>query len=388
MNTFETFFSDESCNVEEFEKIIKQQIDSNLLHHCSEIIDNIPIYNMKSLRENLSDSNKRISLMSEWAYVFSQSSGVLVLKNTYEDCSSIDHATKIYEKIIIEEKEKNIGGSDHYAKPGANDRIWNSLQKLCEKDPFVFAKYFGNEVIAAVCESYLGTAYQMTAQVNLVHPGGEAQSPHRDYHLGFQSKEALKNFPSHAHEISNYLTLQGAIAHMDIEIESGPTKILPFSQLYKQGWFAWRHEEFRECFEQNFVQLPLNKGDTIFFSPALFHAAGTNTTKDVERMVNLLQVSSPFGRTMETINRKDMTKKLFPTLSKIFKNKEMKESDIIASINACAEGYAWPTNLDFDPPSSKTPETQQSLFIKALKEDWTNEEFSIKLDKLTNNQIA
>ena len=24
--------------------------------------------------------------------------------------------------------------------------------------------------------------------------------------------------------------------------------------------------------------------------------------------------------------------------------------------------------------------------IKALKEDWTNEEFSIKLDKLTNNQ--
>ena len=40
MNTFETFFSDESCNVEEFEKIIKQQIDSNLLHHCSEIIDN------------------------------------------------------------------------------------------------------------------------------------------------------------------------------------------------------------------------------------------------------------------------------------------------------------------------------------------------------------
>ena len=46
------------------------------------------------------------------------------------------------------------------------------------------------------------------------------------------------------------------------------------------------------------------------------------------------------------------------------------------------------TNLDFDPPSSKAPETQQSLFIKALKENWTNEEFSIKLDKLTNNQIA
>ena len=388
MSNFDTFFSDESCNIKNFEEIIKQKIDANLLSHFSEIKNNIPIYNMKNLKENLHDKNKRFSLLSEWAYIFSQSSGVLVLENTYDDCSSIDEATKIYEKIIIEEKEKNIGGSDHYAKPGANDRIWNSLQKLCEKNPLVFAKYFGNEIISAVCESYLGPAYQMTAQVNLVHPGGEAQKPHRDYHLGFQSKQALMNFPSHAHNISNYLTLQGAIAHVDIPIESGPTKILPFSQLYKQGWFAWRHEEFKDCFEENYVQLSLKKGDTIFFSPALFHAAGTNSTDNVERMVNLLQVSSPFGRTMETINRKDMSKKLFPILSTIFKNKEMRENDIIASINACAEGYAWPTNLDFDPPSSKAPETQQSLFIKALKENWTNEEFSIKLDKLTNNQIA
>ena len=388
MNNFETFYSDESCNVEEFEKLIKQKIDSSSLQHCSEIINNIPIYNMDLLRKNLSDENKRLLLMAEWAYIFSQSSGVLVLKNSYQDTSPIDQATKIYEEIIFEEKEKNIGGSDHYAKPGANDRIWNSLQKLCEKDPLVFAKYFGNEVIATVCESFLGPAYQMTAQINLVHPGGDAQRPHRDYHLGFQSNEALKNFPSHAHGISNYLTLQGAIAHVDIEIESGPTKVLPFSQLYKKGWFAWRHKSFIECFEKNFIQLPLSKGDTIFFSPALFHAAGTNTTKNVERMVNLLQVSSPFGRTMETINRKNMVKNIFPTLIKIYKNKEMNEKDIIAAINACAEGYAWPTNLDFDPPSNKLPETQQSLFINALKENWTNEEFLIKLDKLTNNQLA
>ena len=159
MNTSEVFLSYDSCRVEDFEKIIKKKLDPNLLSHFSEIKDNIPIYNMKLLREKLHDKDERLSLMSEWAYVLSQSSGVLVLKNTYDDCSSIDDATKIYEKIIIEEKEKNIGGSDHYAKPGANDRIWNSLQKLCQKDSFVFAKYFGNEVISAVCESYLGPAY-------------------------------------------------------------------------------------------------------------------------------------------------------------------------------------------------------------------------------------
>ena len=70
------------------------------------------------------------------------------------------------------------------------------------------------------------------------------------------------------------------------------------------------------------------------------------------------------------------------------KNKEMNEYDILASIYACAEGYAWPTNLDFDPPSSKAPETQQTLFIKALKENWSNEKFSLQIDKISNNQVA
>ena len=388
MNNFKSFYSSENCNIKEFEKLIKQEINSNLIHCAEEIINNVPVYNMEVLRDNLHDKDQRLSLMSEWAFVLSKASGALVLKNTYSDCSSIDLATKIYENIILEEKEKNIGGSDHYAKPGANDRIWNSLQKLCEKNPFVFAKYFGNEIISSVCESYLGPSYQMSAQVNLVHPGGEAQRPHRDYHLGFQSSEALRNFPAHAHSVSNFLTLQGAIAHVDIPIESGPTKILPYSQLYDKGWFAWKNKEFIQCFEENYIQIPLQKGDTIFFSPALFHAAGTNKTDNIERMVNLLQVSSPFGRTMETINRKEMVKKLYPQLSKIIKNKEMNEYDILASIYACAEGYAWPTNLDFDPPSSKIPETQQTLFIKALKENWSNEEFSLQIDNISKNQVA
>jgi ectoine hydroxylase-related dioxygenase (phytanoyl-CoA dioxygenase family) len=51
------------------------------------------------------------------------------------------------------------------------------------------------------------------------------------------------------------------------------------------------------------VQLELNKGDVIFFSPAIFHAAGENKSTDIQRLVNLLQVSSAFGRAMESIDR-------------------------------------------------------------------------------------
>ena len=35
--------------------------------------------------------------------------------------------------------------------------------------------------------AWLGPGYQVTSQINVVNPGGTAQTAHRDYHLGFQS---------------------------------------------------------------------------------------------------------------------------------------------------------------------------------------------------------
>ena len=94
----------------------------------------------------------------------------------------------------------------------------------------------------------------MTAQVNLVYPGGAAQRAHRDYHLGFQSSDVSAAYPAHVHDISPVLTLQGAVAHGDMPLESGPTKLLPFSQTYRAGYAAWRREDFRALFEQRYVQ--------------------------------------------------------------------------------------------------------------------------------------
>ena len=52
-------------------------------------------------------------------------------------------------------------------------------------------------------------------------------------------------------------------------------------------------------FAEHHVQLPLRKGDAVFFNPALYHGAGANISTDIRRMANLLQISSPFGRAME-----------------------------------------------------------------------------------------
>jgi len=110
------------------------------------------------------------------------------------------------------------------------------------------------------------------------------------------------------------LTLQGAVAHTDMPAETGPTMYLPHSQKYLPGYLAWRRPDFREYFESSYVQLPLAKGDAVFFNPALFHAAGANHTADVNRMANLLQVSSAFGRAMEAVDRGRMSVALFLAL--------------------------------------------------------------------------
>ena len=383
------YYFSEDCNLTDFQEIINQALKSDSVPNASEVVSNVPVYDISRLQKNFQSSDLRAELMSEWAWVLRESSGVIVLRNAYQDTSVIDEATKLYEDIISDEKRKNGGGADHFAAAGANDRIWNSLQKLCESSPDVFFRYFANESIQAACEAWLGPNYQMTAQVNLVHPGGNAQQAHRDYHLGFQTDEVSSLYPSHVHELSPALTLQGAIAHCDMPVESGPTKLLPFSQTYLPGYAAWRREDFREVFESQYVQLPLNKGDALFFSPAIFHAAGSNVSSNIHRMANLLQVSSAFGRAMETIDRAKMCVLTYPSAKKHFDDETLSIFEIKAAVAAIAEGYSFPTNLDNDPPKDGlAPETQQALFLRALKSKMNRVEFENQLKLMDDKKIA
>ena len=383
------YYHPEQCNLSEFKEIIGQTLSIESIPHASEIEKNIPIYDISSLKPAFKDEKSKSVLMAEWARVLKDNSGAIVLRNAYEDTSVIDEATNLYEGIIVSEKINSGGAADHFAAAGANDRIWNSLQKLCESSPDTFFKYFANVAIQTACEAWLGPNYQMTAQVNLVHPGGNAQQAHRDYHLGFQTAEVSALYPNHVHELSPALTLQGAIAHCDMPVESGPTKLLPFSQTYLPGYAAWRREDFREMFENHHVQLPLSKGDALFFNPALFHGAGANVSLNIHRMANLLQVSSAFGRAMETIDRTKMCVLTYPSAAKYFAEETLSISEMKAAIASTAEGYSFPTNLDNDPPDGGlAPETQQALFFRALESKMAKAEFEKQLKLMENRKTA
>lgn len=385
----QAYFNAASCDIEDFRKLVSQKLDVGAVPHAYRVVAGIPVYRVADLETVLAGRESRSRLMAEWAQVLQQHSGVLVLEEAYKDVNPIDRATEVYNRIIAEEKAASGGGADHFAAAGANDRIWNSLQKLCLEAPDVFADYFANPAIDAVCEAWLGPNYQMTAQVNLVRPGGKAQQAHRDYHLGFQSSEDCARYPAHVHDLSQVMTLQGAVAHTDMPIESGPTKLLPFSQHYRPGYAAYRLEAFKDFFEENYVQIPLRKGDAVFFNPALFHAAGENSSADIQRMANLLQVSSAFGRAMESVDRDAMCRALYPVLLEKTEQATMAGARLEAAVSACAEGYSFPTNLDRDPPlGGLAPETQKQLFLRALREKMPETEFGEALSARAERRRA
>ena len=125
------------------------------------------------------------------------------------------------------------------------------------------------------------------------------------------------------------------------------------------------------------MQLPLSKGDAVFFNPALFHGAGTNRSKDVRRIANLLQVSSAFGRAMESVDRLKMSLRLYPALSDLLAAKALDAAEADNAVAASAEGYSFPTNLDRDPPKGGlAPKTQQALMRQALNENWDADVFA------------
>ena len=281
--------------------------------------------------------------------------------------------------MIEAQRASGAGGGDHFAKAGANDRIWNALEKLCLEAPETFASYYENDMIALVSEAWLGPCYQLTSQVNVVNPGGAAQTVHRDYHLGFQAAEMVARYPVHVHQFSPMLTLQGAVAHCDMPLESGPTLYMPFSQGYGPGYLAAQDPVLRDWFGEHCISLPLRKGDAVFFNPALLHAAGSNRSADIRRMANLLQVSSAYGRAMESVGRARMIEALFPVLRR-WAGQGRSGAAIDNVVAASAEGYSFPTNLDLDPPvGGLAPKSQQDLVREALAASWDDATFAAAL---------
>jgi ectoine hydroxylase-related dioxygenase (phytanoyl-CoA dioxygenase family) len=352
-----------------FDQLTAQQTDPAAWPHASTVQHRIPVYDGDRVRTMAADPVERAVLRDEWSALLDEGPGVFAITAAIDDLDVIDRATRVFTNIIDEQHRQGAAAGDHFAKPGANDRVWNSFEKHALADPDSFLRYYSATPIALAAEAWMGPGYQMTTQVNRVNPGGAAQVAHRDYHLGFMSPEQASRYPWAAHRLTARLTLQGAVAHCDMPLETGPTMYLPYSQLLEDGYVAFGGDEYQRVFADRMVQLPLRTGDAVFFNPALMHGAGHNRTADVRRMANLLQICSAFTRPMETVDRDAIIDAVYPALLDL--SAKLTPAQLDAVTSAIADGYAFPTNLDLDPPiDGLAPASQAERLRQAIQERW------------------
>ena len=375
-----SFLSVDDVDVDELRALIDTVTPPERYPNADAIEDEVVVYDMAVDRS----PEQRQAMVEELADVFGAGPGVVVMRNAV-DPDVVARATVEFEALIAAEKAAGVGKGDHFAAPGANDRVWNALEKLAGAAPDVFVDYYEFEALALVSTAWLGPAYQVTSQLNVVTPGGQAQSPHRDYHLGFMTDEQAERYPAHVHTLSAMLTLQGAVAHVDMPAESGPTMLLPHSHRYGPGYLAWRRPEVIELFAERHVQAELRAGDAAFFNPAVFHGAGTNHTSatdgtGVKRMGNLLQISSAMGIALEAVDRDRMCRAVYPALRA--RHVAGWSTDALdRAIAATAFGYPFSTNLDLDPPiDGLAPPAQADVLRRAVVEGWRDADLASALD--------
>jgi ectoine hydroxylase-related dioxygenase (phytanoyl-CoA dioxygenase family) len=375
----QTWMTEDACSIDDFRAQVLRETDPADYPLSTEIRNNVPVYDAGSRAD-------RRALQSELIRALADGPGVVVFTSAFSH-DLIEAANESFFAIINDQHAAGSAGGDHFGKPGANDRIWNAAQKLALHAPQVFAEYYANDTLAVVCQAWLGPRYQVTSQVNVVNPGAAQQVPHRDYHLGFVPAEHLAEYPAHVHRASPVLTLQGAVAHCDMPVESGPTMLLPHSQRFDGGYIAFNRPDFIEFFAEHHVQLPLATGDAVFFNPALYHGAGSNVSTGIRRIANLLQISSPFGRAMEALDRTAMVRAVYPHL-RAMKAAGRPQRDLVNVVVATAEGYAFPTNLDSDQPiGSLAPPSQVDTVLAALADDLTPIELDAALREQNERRI-
>ncbi|MDT5390382.1 MAG: hypothetical protein QOE04_4023 [Mycobacterium sp.] len=369
------------CDLEQFRTEVSRQTELADYALASDVRAGVLVYSA----ETMAAADRR-ALQAELIRALADGPGVVVFEGAF-DRAAVDRASEAFTALIEAQRAEGAAAGDHFGKAGANDRVWNAAQKLALYAPEVFADYYANDALALVSQAWLGPRYQLTSQVNVVNPGGAAQVPHRDYHLGFVDVDQLAGYPAHMHRMSAVLTLQGAVAHCDMPLESGPTMLLPHSQRFVGGYVAFYQPEFIEYFAEHHVQVPLRKGDAVFFNPALYHGAGHNTSGDIRRMANLLQISSPFGRAMESLDRTAMVRAVYPAL-RAMRAAGRSERELANAVNATAEGYPFPTNLDHDQPiGSLAPASQVDTVLAALADGLTPQQLDIALVQQDERRI-
>ena len=157
-----TWYSAADCRLDDFRALVEQKTELSDYPHAVDVLQNVLIYP--------GDLPDTAEVKSELARALTDGPGIVVFRGAFAP-DVVDRASEVFFALIAEQKAAGRVAGDHFAKPGANDRIWGGNEKFAVRDPATFAAYYDNATLALICSAWLGTGYQVTSQVNVVNPG-------------------------------------------------------------------------------------------------------------------------------------------------------------------------------------------------------------------------
>ncbi len=152
-----SFFTVDDVNVDDLRSLVDTVTPAERYPNAEAIDREVVVYDMAVERS----PEQRQAMLEELADVFGGGPGVVVMRNAVAP-EVIARATEAFEALIEQEKADGIGRGDHFAAPGANDRVWNALEKLAVADPETFVDYYEFEALQLVSTACLGPAFLVT----------------------------------------------------------------------------------------------------------------------------------------------------------------------------------------------------------------------------------
>ena len=131
------WLSQDDCRLEDFIAVVEQVTDLADYPYADAVADNALVYDSDHLRKQVDTADGRREVQAELARALTDGPGMVVFQGAFPDRPVVDRATDAFDAMIAEQRASGAASGDHFAKPGANDRVWNALEKLAVREPDV-----------------------------------------------------------------------------------------------------------------------------------------------------------------------------------------------------------------------------------------------------------
>ncbi len=120
------WLTEDHCDLEEFRTSVARRSAREEFPLAADFQRDVPVYDCRTrIRDLGSDTDYLAAVQAEWAAVWLNGPGIVVLKKGQPDTGLVDETSEVFRALIAEQKAAGQAAGDHFAKPA---RCWIFLE--------------------------------------------------------------------------------------------------------------------------------------------------------------------------------------------------------------------------------------------------------------------